>query len=206
MSKRLKILVSVLIAVVLLIVGSAATVMAQEEPTQEEPTQEEPTEPECELAPCFGNNALLAKVAELLGMTPEELIDVFEQAQQELKDEAFIEYVRKAAEKGIITPEEAEEIIKWWENRPEAVDRLLPWFHISPAIRSRHMWAYGDNVTLGLFSIQGNARQFKLQWENRINTTNGPVPRLHISNAQRNRQQIAVCKRWLGPRILEPVD
>ena len=81
MSKRLKVFVSVLIAVALLIVGSAATVMAQEEPTQEEPT-----EPECELAPCFGNNALLGKVAELLGMTPEELIDIFKQAQQELKD------------------------------------------------------------------------------------------------------------------------
>ncbi len=206
MSKRLRILVSVLVAVVLLIVGSAVTVMAQEEPTQEEPAQEEPTELELELASCFGNNALLAKVAELLGMTPEELIDIFKEAQQELRNEAFVKYVEKAAEEGIITPEEAEEIITWWENRPEAVDRLLPWFHILPAIRSRHMRCDSDNVTPGLFPIPGNVKQFKLRLENRINTASSPVPQLHISNASRIRQQIAVCKEGQESRILKSAN
>jgi len=193
MSKKFKVLVSVLIVAVLLIAGSAATVMAQEEPDQEEQTQEQPVEVESEPVRCLRNDALLAKVAELLGMTPEELNDVFEQAQQELKNELFIEYVEKAAENGIITSDEAEEIIEWWQNRPEAVDRLLPWFHITPSINSRHMWGNCTNATPGL-SLQGNTRQLKVKAENRITNMNSPVTRLHISNAQRIRQQTAVCE------------
>jgi len=189
MSKRLKVLVSVSIVAVLLIAGSTATVMAQEEQTQEQPV-----EVESEPVRCLQNDALLAKVAELLGMTPEELNDVFEQAQQELKDEIIINYLNKAAENGIITPEEAEEIIKWWQDRPEAVDQLLPWSHITPSISSRHMWSGNCiNATPGRY-IQSNARQLKVKAENRITTMNSPVSQLHISNAQRTRQHTAACK------------
>ena len=191
MSKRLKILISVLVAVVLLIVGSAATVMAQEEPDQEEPK-----ELELQLPHCFWNNDLLAKAAELLGMTPEGLIDIFEQAQEELRDEAFIAYIEKAAEEGIISPEEAEEIITWWENRPEALDCLFPCPHISPAIRSRQMKGDGDNSVPGLLSISGNTEQIRLQLRNRLNASDCPVPRVRTQEAVSSRQHIAVHRGW----------
>ena len=75
MSKRVKILVSVVIAVVLLTVGIAVPVMAQEEST---PTPER------------GTKGLLTRVAEILDIPQEKLVNAFEQAQQEMRDEAFI--------------------------------------------------------------------------------------------------------------------
>jgi len=188
MSKKFKVLVSVLVVAVLLIAGSAATVMAQEEQTQEQPV-----EVESEPVRYFRNDALLAKVAELMGMTTEELNDVFEQAQQELRDEIIIEYVKEAAENGIITTEEAEKIIEWWKARPEAVDSLLPWSRITQSINSRYMWSNCNNATPGL-SLQGNTEQLKVKAENRITNMNSAAQRLQVSNAQRIRQQTAACK------------
>jgi hypothetical protein len=111
MSQRVKVLVSVLLAVVVLTVGGAATVMAQDEPTQEEP----------ELAPSSGANGLLARVAEILGISQEELVNAFEQSRQEMREETFISHLDKAVEKGLITQDEADEIKDWWLSRPEAV-------------------------------------------------------------------------------------
>ena len=74
MSKKMKVLVSVVVAVVLLTVGSVATVMAQEEPT---PTPQA--------------NGLLARVAEILDIPQETLVDAFQQARQEMKQEAYEE-------------------------------------------------------------------------------------------------------------------
>jgi CO dehydrogenase/acetyl-CoA synthase alpha subunit len=188
MSKKVKILVSVLIVAVLLIAGGTATVLAQEEQTQEQPV-----EVESEPVRYCQNDALLAKVAELLGMTTEELNEVFEQAQQELKDEVIIEYIKKAAENGIITPEEAEEIIEWWKARPEAVDRLLPWSRITPSINSRYMWGNCSNATPGL-SLQGNAEQLRVRAENKITSMNSVAQQLQVSNAQCVQQRTAACK------------
>ena len=71
MSKKMKVLVSVVVAVVLLTVGSITTVMAQEEPT---PTPQA--------------NGLLARVAEILDIPQERLVEAFQQARQEMKQEA----------------------------------------------------------------------------------------------------------------------
>jgi hypothetical protein len=66
-----KVLVSVLVAVVLLTVGGVTMVMAQEK----EPVQEEPA-PQLE-----GRTGLLARVADILDIPEEDLINAFGQAQ-----------------------------------------------------------------------------------------------------------------------------
>jgi len=131
MSKKVKIIVSVLVAVVLLTVGGVATVMAQEE----EPVQEEPA-PQLE-----GRTGLLARVADILDIPEENLINAFRQAQQEMRQEAFIRALDKAVEKGLITQEEADEIKEWRENKPEALDCLTSGAGILKASRFRQMMA-----------------------------------------------------------------
>ena len=68
MSKRIKVLVVVLAAVLLLTVGGTATVMAQEEP---KPTPQA--------------NGLLTRVAEILDIPQERLVDAFTQARQQMR-------------------------------------------------------------------------------------------------------------------------
>ena len=119
MSKRVKILVSALVVILLLTVGGTAMVMAQEEPT--------PT-PEVEA------KGLLARVTEILDIPQDDLLDAFKQAQQEMRQEAFIRALNKAvAEKGYLTQEEADEIKEWWQQKPEALgpfSRALRHFHV----------------------------------------------------------------------------
>jgi hypothetical protein len=130
MSKRVKIIVSVIVAVLLLTVATTATVMAQEE----EPVQEEPA-PQLE-----GRTGLLVRV-EILGISQEELVDIFRQAQQEMRQEAFIRALDKAVEEGLITQGEFDEIKEWWESKPEALDCLTPCTRIQKASRFRQMIA-----------------------------------------------------------------
>jgi len=110
MSKRVKVLVSVLVAVLLLVASGTAIAMAQEE--------EEP-------APPVESNGLLARVAGILGIPEEDLIDAFGQARQEMREGVFLDALDKAIEEGIITQEEADEIEEWWEQKPEALDQDL---------------------------------------------------------------------------------
>jgi len=70
MSKKVKVLISVVVAVFLLTIGTTAVVMAQEEP-----------------APEPRANGLLARVADKLGISQEELTDAFNQARQEMGQE-----------------------------------------------------------------------------------------------------------------------
>lgn len=136
MSQKVKVLVSVLAVVVLLTVGSVATVMAQEEPT---PAPEESTkgllatavEPQIEPGKSFDNvgdnttAGLLARVAEKLGISEEELVNAFKQAQQEMREEAFFKALDKAVEKGRLTEPEAKAIKEWWQQRPEIMAKGL---------------------------------------------------------------------------------
>ncbi len=130
MSKKLKVLISVLVAVVLLTAGSAATVLAQEEPT---PTLEKSTngllatrvEPQIELSESFGyvgdnmTVGLLTRVAEILGVSQEDLTNAFKQAQQEMREEALDSYLQKLVSEGKITEEEAVQYKAWWQARPD---------------------------------------------------------------------------------------
>jgi len=72
MFRRIKVLISALVVVVVLTVGSAATVMAEGEATP-------PPEARAE--------CLLARVAQILGISQECLTNAFEQARQEIREE-----------------------------------------------------------------------------------------------------------------------
>jgi hypothetical protein len=152
MSKRVKILVSVLMAVVLLMAAGTAAVMAQGESTlaPEVTTKGRLAiglEPRAELGKSFGyagdnmTNGRLARVAGILGIPEEELVNAFKQAQQEIREEARIRALDRAVEKGLITEEEANEIKAWYEQRPEVLGsgQFQP-AGTFKAMRGRHMW------------------------------------------------------------------
>lgn len=129
MSKKMKVLVAVLAAILLLSVGGTAMVIAQEE----EPAP----------APEAGANGLLARVADILGISQDELGNAFRQAQQEMRQETFLRFLDKAVAQGRITQEEGDEFLEWWEQRPETCDRLLLRARIHQAIGSRQMQQQG---------------------------------------------------------------
>ena len=131
MSKKMKTLVAVVVALLVLTVGSTAMVIAQDEEPAPPPT------PEIE------SNAFLQKVAEILGISVEELISIFQEARQEMRQDAFQRFLNRAVEEERITEEEAQQILEWWEQRPEACDRLLLRARICQATRSRQMQQQG---------------------------------------------------------------
>ena len=135
MSRKLKTIISVLVAVVLLTVGGAVTVMAQEEEPVLTP------EPGTKMFMVTDNTTgLLARVAGILGIPQEDLANAFKQAQQEMREEAFSRYLDKAVEEGRITEEEANAIIEWNKQRPEVLGAgLFPRTLGASGLRSRHM-------------------------------------------------------------------
>jgi len=72
MLRRIKVIISALVVVAVLTVGSASTVMAEGEATP-------PPEVRAE--------CLLARVAQILGISQEYLANAFEQARQEIREE-----------------------------------------------------------------------------------------------------------------------
>ncbi len=158
MSKKVKVLVSVFVAVILLTVGGMATVLAQENDEEVTATANE-----------TGTNGLLARVAGILGIPQEELVDAFKEAKQEMREEAFIGYLDKAVEEGLITQEEADEIREWWGERPEVLD---------PGLFQR------------VFAFK------QAQREMRGEAFGCPGLRARISQAMRSRQMIAVPNGW----------
>ena len=118
MSKKMKVLVSVLVVVVLLTVGGAATVMANDDG---------PTATDNETGR-KGHQALLAKVVGILqveygytGLTVDDLEAAFDQAQQEMREDAFLSALDKAVADGRIDEDDALAIKAWWEARPEVL-------------------------------------------------------------------------------------
>ena len=124
MSKKLKVLISAMVVALLLTVGATVTVMAEGEA--------ETTPP-----PEVSENALLERVAAILGIDEEDLVNAFEQAQQEMKEEIFIKALDKAVEEGLITREQANEILEWWGQRPN--DTLEAWREQGPNTTGRGM-------------------------------------------------------------------
>ena len=123
MSKRMRVLIAVLVAVVLLTVGSAAVVMADDGSTA--------------TANTTNTKGLLARVAEILDIPQEDLANAVEQARQEMKEEA----PNQAMEKGLITEEQTNRIKERWESRLEAQKHLFLRARIHQGIRSRQMIA-----------------------------------------------------------------
>lgn len=109
MSKKVKIIISALAVVLLLSLGATMTVMADEEPAPS-------TEAGC---------GLLARVADILEIDEEDLVNAFRQARQEMleeqlqnREQARIRALNRAVENGYITQEQADEILGWWNQRP----------------------------------------------------------------------------------------
>ena len=121
MSKKVKVLISILVAVLLLTMGGITMVMAEGE--------EETTPP-----PEISANGLLERIADALEIDQEDLINAFKQAQQEMKEKAFkqapqemkekafISRLNQAVAEGHVTQEEADEIRGWWAEKPEALN------------------------------------------------------------------------------------
>ena len=119
MSKKVKVLISAMVIAVLLTVGGVTMVMAE---------GEEETTP----LPEASAKGLLERVADILEIDQEDLIDAFKQAQQEIGEEAFTNRLNQAVEEGLITQEQADEIIKWWGQRPD--DAIREWWGQKPEV------------------------------------------------------------------------
>ena len=145
MSKRVKILISVVLTVCLLTVAGTAAVMADNDP-----------------APPTAGKGMLARVAEILQIPLDKLVEAFQQARQEMREgalnrageqryipeekleqikerwqqkraqwlekreKALDHFLEKAQEKEWLTEDEAKDIEEWWQDRPEALDNLPP--------------------------------------------------------------------------------
>ncbi|MFC1941045.1 hypothetical protein ACFLWL_01355 [Chloroflexota bacterium] len=191
MSKKVKVLVAVLMAVVLLTVGGAATVMAQEETSLPQ---------EASTANTTSPYGLLVRVADILGISQEELVGAFEEAQQELRQEAFAryldEYLQEAVDEGLIAPDEATEIMEWWDNGPEALNRLFTHSGVFPAIRGRQMMPVPGKISREGPFAEEQANSIRERWQNRQEVQKRLHLRPRISEAIRNRQQISIPKGW----------
>ena len=150
MSKKMKVLIAVLVAILTLTVSGAVAVLAQEneevEPDEEELLGElNEIMPRVKMFVYTESSELLSRVAEILGISEEELSDAFTQARQEMMpercEEAFYELLEQAIEEGLITEEEAEEIKAWTGNKPAALSQLSPKPRIMNEVRGRHMIA-----------------------------------------------------------------
>lgn len=168
MPKRMKVLLSVLVAILLLTVGGTAIALAQEE--------EEPT-------PQVEANGLLARVAEILGMSEEDLIDAFKQARQEMMEErweeAFYRALDKAVEEGLLTQEEADEIREWWEEKPEALNLGLlrrVFGLVGPDAKNLPNNGRGKHLELGLPWVGEWQRPGPPPWVEQQRQRPGPPP------------------------------
>ncbi len=169
MTKKMKVLIAVLVAVLTLTVSGAVAVLAQED-EEVEPDEEELLEELNEIMPGVKmfvpteSSELLSRVAEILGISEEELSNAFAQAKQEMMAErcevAFYEFLKQAIEEGLITEEEAEEIKEWWEQRPEA----LNWARLRSAfcMMRSHPESLTDNGWERFKGVRQNIQQ-KLQ-------------------------------------------
>jgi len=121
-SKKAKVLVSVLVAVVLLVVAGTATVMAASDNQTAAPPK-----------------TLQNRLAGKLGIPEDKLTTAMKEVKVELRDEALGRFLDKAVEKGRITAEEATQIKTWWQTRPAAVDKLFPGAFGAPGLRGRQV-------------------------------------------------------------------
>ena len=185
MSKK-KVLIAVLAAILLLTLGGTATVLADNGPT--------PT------ANTTDTKSFLARVADKLGITEEELTNAFRQVQREMRDEAFIRRLDKAVEEGIITQEEADEIAEWWVQRPEAFDRLFPRRFLNKLLPIHHMrgaqhgWseeALDQAVGRGLITEE-KANKIMERWQNRLENPKQLFTPGHLQQALRSQHRMVI--------------
>ena len=100
------------VALSLLAFGLGTTVFAQDS----EDDQSTDNATACE--------TFIGKVAEKLGLEYDVVSDAMQEARQEMMEEALQERLQEAVEEDLITQEQADEILEWMQNRPEALDQL----------------------------------------------------------------------------------
>jgi hypothetical protein len=82
------------------------------------------------------SNPLFAKVATILGITEEQLTNAFKQAQTQNENETIANWLAKAVENKTITPAESEAIKNWLAQRPANAtkDELKIWLDKKPQL------------------------------------------------------------------------
>lgn len=115
MSKKIKVLVSVLVAVVLMTMGGASFVRGADGTTPPPPPADNVT----------ALKGLLPRVAVILGIPEPTLVVAFKQAEKQMKDEALLKALEKAVASGRLTQEEANKLKEWWQQRPDVANRGL---------------------------------------------------------------------------------
>jgi hypothetical protein len=164
MSKKFKVVISVLVAVLLLTASGTAIAMAQDEPT-----------------PQTTREGLLARVADKLGVTQEQLVEAFQQARQEMREEC------QATGNCTVRQEKVNRFRECWTEKQQ------DW------AQKRQEWMEKRQEWLEKKQEMGNCLQGK-RTENQQNT------RFRISEAVRGRQMIAVPRGWTGPMPSQQVD
>ena len=96
MSKKVKVIISMVMALILLTIGGTAVALAQDEPAPDTQT---------------GN--LLARVANLLGVTEDQLTEALEQARQEMQEDC------PATENCTIRQQNENKVRAQWQERQE---------------------------------------------------------------------------------------
>ncbi len=64
---------------------------------------------------------IMSRVAEILGLSEGQVQDAFDQARQEVHDEATQDRLAQMVERGLLTQEQADEYQEWYDTRPEGI-------------------------------------------------------------------------------------
>ncbi len=217
MSKKMKILIAVLVAILTLTVSGAMAVLAQDG-EETEFDEEELIEELDEIAPrvrlfmaSIESNELLSRVSDILGISEEELSDAFTQAKQEMMaercEEAFYEFLDRAVAEELLTEGEAQGIKEWWEQKPEALNsaqlrNALCIMRSNPELR---MEILEQAIEEGLISEE-EATEIMAWTGNRPAALSQLSPKPQIMNSVRGRHMIAVRKGWHGPLPYQNTD
>lgn len=201
MSKKMKVLVSVLVAIILLTVGGTTIALAQDEEELEEDELAEEVEG---ILPDEESDSLLARVAGILGISEEELREAFRQAGEEAREERFDEalysMLDKAVEEGLLSDDEAQEIKEWWEERPEA---------LNAGLLQRALWAMHPRLKPMPGNRFGNRSELKLHLQQRLGRLLDPEVKQKVLEKVLEKalekglispEEVEAIKKWLESR------
>ena len=71
-----------------------------------------------------GSSAFIDRVAEILGIAPEDVSSAISQARDETRTAHFASKLDEAVEAGVITQEEADAITEWFAGKPDALKAI----------------------------------------------------------------------------------
>jgi flagellar basal body-associated protein FliL len=203
MSKKMKVMISVLVAILVFAIGGTTMVLAQDD---EEPEEDEPIEAGL---PAFASSELFSSVAEKLGITEDELMAAIQEAREEISEETFTDYLYqlldRAVEEELISEPEAQEIRDWWADRPEALtpEMLERAFRASTPRLGLRLDDEGNGfprIKRFLRQRFGNESTQQGASQNGINGQ-GLLERERAFQALRSRAQIAGTEPGLGQRM-----